>query len=290
MFGGVGMQPQIDQACKKRRRHPGSHAGSPARPPSAAHGRPERRSRSSCSTKPTACSTWASSTTSRRCWPSLPAQEAEPALLGHVLRRDQGPGRSSLLNKPALIEVARRNQTAEHHRAEGAPGRPRQEEGNAHVHLDPEEQLASGAGLHAHEARCQPACRASDQERHQRDGHPWQQEPDRAHQGACRVQDRRTAGAGGHGHRSPRHRHRPVAPRRQFRIAQRVRKTTSTASAVPAVPAPRARPYLARLRRRRTASCATSSGSPRTRSRRRSSPASSHLRTSAPSRSCWAGW
>ena len=36
-----------------------------------------------------------------------------------------------LLNKPVLIEVARRNQTAELDRAEGAPGRPRDEEGPA---------------------------------------------------------------------------------------------------------------------------------------------------------------
>ena len=32
MFGGVGMQPQIDQ-LRTRRRHPRRHAGPPARPP-----------------------------------------------------------------------------------------------------------------------------------------------------------------------------------------------------------------------------------------------------------------
>jgi ATP-dependent RNA helicase RhlE len=35
IFGGVGMNPQIDRI--KRRRHPGGHAGPPARPAAAGH-------------------------------------------------------------------------------------------------------------------------------------------------------------------------------------------------------------------------------------------------------------
>ena len=38
-----------------------------------------------------------------------------------------------------------------------------------------------------------------------------------------RVQGRRHPGAGGHGHRGPRHRHRPAAARRELRAAQRAR-------------------------------------------------------------------
>ena len=51
---------------------------------------PRRRSRSSCSTKPIACSTWASSRTSSGSWRCCRrGQAAEPALLGHVQQRDQ---------------------------------------------------------------------------------------------------------------------------------------------------------------------------------------------------------
>ncbi len=42
-----------------RRRHPGGHAGPAARSDEPGHRRPALRSRSSCWTKPTACSTWA---------------------------------------------------------------------------------------------------------------------------------------------------------------------------------------------------------------------------------------
>ena len=63
IFGGVGINPQIT-AAETRRRHPGRHAGPPARSHAARHRRPVGISRSWCSTKPTACSTWASSATS----------------------------------------------------------------------------------------------------------------------------------------------------------------------------------------------------------------------------------
>ena len=56
-----------------------------------------------------------------------------------------------------------------------------------------------------------------------RDGDPRQQEPGRAHQGAGRLQGRRPAGAGGHRHRRARHRHRHAAARRELRAAQRAR-------------------------------------------------------------------
>ena len=42
MFGGVGMQPQIDK-LQARRRHPGGHARPPARPSRPAHAGPEPR-------------------------------------------------------------------------------------------------------------------------------------------------------------------------------------------------------------------------------------------------------
>ena len=93
MFGGVGMQPQIDRLRRGVDilvATPGrllDHHGPGARSTSAT-------SRSSCSTRPTACSTWASSTTSRRCIAiKCRRRSAEPALLGHHQRRDQGARR-----------------------------------------------------------------------------------------------------------------------------------------------------------------------------------------------------
>ena len=74
------------------------------------------------------------------------------------------------------------------------------------------------------------------------DGDPRQQEPDRAHQGAGRVQGRQPAGAGRHRHRRARHRHRPVAARGQLRPAERAGRLR----------APH-RPYRPRRRHRRSA-------------------------------------
>ncbi len=127
-----------------------------------------------------------------------------------------------LLNAPVLIEVARRNQTAELIAQKVHPvGREMKKD--LLVHLVKEQRLAPGAGLHAHEARRQPPGRAPAEARHHGDGDPRQQEPDGAHQGARRLQEGRPAGAGRDRHRRPRHRHRPAAARRQLRAAERAR-------------------------------------------------------------------
>ena len=76
--------------------------------------------------------------------------------------------------------------------------------------------------------------------RHPRGGDPRQQEPERAHARAGRLQGRRPAGAGRHRHRRARHRHRPAAARRQLRSAERAR----------GLRAPH-RPHRPRRRRRR---------------------------------------
>jgi ATP-dependent RNA helicase RhlE len=110
MFGGVGMQPQIDKPAP-RRGHPGGHARPPARPPPAGHAGPEPRR-------------------------DLRARRSRPhARHGLHPRHQEGAGHRAaqkqsllfsatfsdeikaladrLLNKPALIEVARRNATAD---------------------------------------------------------------------------------------------------------------------------------------------------------------------------------
>ena len=72
------------------------------------------RSRSSCSTRPIACSTWASSPTSSASWRCC--RRRRSARTCSSRRRSPTRSRSSptqLLNAPQLIEVARRNTAAE---------------------------------------------------------------------------------------------------------------------------------------------------------------------------------
>ena len=111
-----------------------------------------------------------------------------------------------LLNDPALIEVARRNATAELIEQTVYPV-DRERKRELLAHLIKRQQLAPGAGVHAHQARRQPPGRTAGQGRHHRAGHPRQQEPGGAHPRARGLQDRQAAGAGGHRHRRARHRH-----------------------------------------------------------------------------------
>ncbi len=63
-----------------------------------------RASRPWCSTRPTACSTWASSTTSPR-WRGAARRAADPAVLGHLSRGHRA-------HRPAVHEVARADHRA----------------------------------------------------------------------------------------------------------------------------------------------------------------------------------
>ena len=193
-----------------------------------------------------------------------------------------------LLNKPVLIEVARRNQTADTIAQKVHPvGREMKKD--LLTPPDQGQRLAPGARVHAHEAWREPPHRAPEQERHHRDGDPRQQEPGRPHQGARRLQGRRPDGARGDRHRRARHRHRPAAARRQLRDAERAGRLRAPHR--PHRPRRLAgRGGLAGLRRTRTSSCATSSASSSARSPRRSCPASRRPPTSAPSRSCSVAW
>jgi ATP-dependent RNA helicase RhlE len=94
-----------------------------------------------------------------------------------------------LLNAPQVIEVARRNATAETIAQKVHPV-GREQKKDLLAHLIKSQQLASGAGVHAHEARCQPPGRVPGKAGHLGHGHPRQQEPERPHQGLERVQDR----------------------------------------------------------------------------------------------------
>jgi hypothetical protein len=160
IFGGVSINPQIsalkqgvDIVVATRAVCSITSASAPSICP---------RSKCWCSTKAIACSTWASSMTSSAC-EAAAAQAPEPAVLGHVLRRDQGPGRG-----PAEQAAAHPGHTAQHRRrsrgAEGAAGRCQAQAGTAD---SPGQgtQLVPGARLHPHQARRQQARRATAQAR-----------------------------------------------------------------------------------------------------------------------------
>jgi len=140
-----------------------------------------RGSRSWCWTRPIACSTWAHP---RHPPDPRPAAcgAAEPALLGDLPRRDQAARR-----RPAGLagdDRGRAPQRAGRGRRAGHPSRRPRAQARAAVPPHRHERLAPGAGLHAHQARREPAVGAAGARRHQRRGDPRQQEPGRAHAGA----------------------------------------------------------------------------------------------------------
>ncbi len=108
--------------------------------------------------------------------------------------------------RPARFARDDRSRAAQHDRRardpEGSPGRSRQEARTAHA-SDQGTQLVPGARLHAHQARREPPGRAARQGRHQRNGDPRQQEPVGTYAGTRRVQ----------GHQPSRYWSRPISPR-----------------------------------------------------------------------------
>ncbi len=209
---------RADRAAEARRRHPRRDTRPPARPsgpgqprsvegrdPGARRGRPDARH----GLHPR-----------HQADPLAPAEEAaEPAVLGDVLRRDQGSRR-----QPARCPGADRGRAAQFdgrdHHADRASGRSRPE-ARAPLPSHQDAELVSGARVHAHQARREQARRAVEPRRHHGARDPRQQEPGRAHEGAGGIQGREPAGARRHRHRGARHRHRPAAARRQLRPPQR---------------------------------------------------------------------
>ena len=107
IYGGVGQGPQVS-ALRARRRHRRRHAGPPARPDQPGPRRARHGRDASCSTKPTACSTWASSTTSARSSSALPEAAADAALLGDHAAADRATSPAAMLRDPVRVEVAPR--------------------------------------------------------------------------------------------------------------------------------------------------------------------------------------
>ena len=116
----------------------------------------------------------------------LPRRAPEPAVLGHVLRRDQGARRKAA--GPAAHD---RGDAAQFHRrcdrAARAPGQPRRQEQAAGVARGPP-SLASGAGVHADQARRRQARELAPQRWPSRGGAARQQEPERTDARAGRLQ------------------------------------------------------------------------------------------------------
>ena len=107
--------PRAARRPRDRRRH----ARPPARPPRPAHDRPVARSRSSSSTRPTGCSTWASSATSARSSRSLPARR-QNLLFSATFSDEIRSLAEGFLHDPASVQVT----PAQHGRAAGHAGRP----------------------------------------------------------------------------------------------------------------------------------------------------------------------
>ena len=124
IFGGVGIGPQIAQ-LQPRRRHPRRHARPPARPPGPGQRSTSRRSRSSCSTRPTACSTWASSATSSAILALLPKQRQNLLFSATFSDEIKDARRRPARTRRRMIEVAPRNSTVEIIAQTRPPGRPR---------------------------------------------------------------------------------------------------------------------------------------------------------------------
>ena len=184
IFGGVSERPQIDKAAP-RLRHPGRDAGPAARP--APNSGPCRwpRCRCSCSMKPTACSTWASSTPSSACARCCP-KERQNLMFSATYSDDI----RELASRFAAQSADRGGDAAQCHGRQGRAERlPRAEGSQAPPAGAPHQgrQLAPGAGVHAHQARRQPPDAAARARRHHL---PWPSTATRARTRAsrrCRI-------------------------------------------------------------------------------------------------------
>ena len=151
----------------------------------------------------------------------LPAKK-QSLLFSATFSDEIKPLADKLLNQPALIEVARRNATADLIAQKVHPVN-RDAKKDVLTHLIKRNdwhqvlvftRMKHGANrLTEHLLKHGISAMAIHGNKSQT----------RAHEGAGRLQERRAAGAGRDRHRGARHRHRPVAARRQLRAAERAR-------------------------------------------------------------------
>ena len=248
--------------ARARRRRRGRDARPRARPPRAAGRSASTRSRPSCSTRPTRCSTWASPRTSRRSSARCPRRarrrcsppRCRPASRGSPERHLQRPG-------------PRSRSHAERAAAGEAP-RVRQV---AYVVRRADKLAALGRILDLEDADARrssspaPAARSTTSRRRSAAAAATPRRSTAAYAGAARpdhgpLPRRRARRARRHRRRRPRPRHRARHPRRQLRRARRRPRPTCTASAGPAGPVARASRSPSSSRAS-TGCCATSSAS-----------------------------
>ena len=195
-----------------------------------------RRSRSSSSTRPTGCSTWASSATSARSSTLLPAAPPEPAVLGDVLRRDPA-ARRGLLQRAG----DRPGHAPQHRRRSSSPrssipvDRERKRELLSHLIRSGRIEQALVFTRTKHGANRLAEQLAARRDRRHRD--PRQQEP-----GPAGPRPRPTSRPAGPRSSSPPRSPRAASTSRRCRTSSTSScrwspRTTSTASAGPAGPA-----------------------------------------------------
>ena len=136
------------------------HAGPPARPRRASAPSTSARSRSSSSTRPIGCSTWASSATSARSSPCCPPRRQNLLFSATFSNEIRAPGRGSARSTRVGPGHARATPPTDLVRAGRPPGRPRAQ---ARAALAPgaDPCRRPGARLHPHQARRRSARRAA---------------------------------------------------------------------------------------------------------------------------------
>ena len=170
-------------------------------------------SRCWCSTRPTACSTWASCPTARRDPARASRAQRQTLLFSATMRRRGGrvrPRRTSRIRSGSRWRAAAPPPPAPTQRGLSCARRS-EKIAAARSRCSTEDELAH-ARLHPHQAPRQPRRQGP------RAGRPSRstrihgnRTPGAAQAGARRLQERQLPGAGGHRHRRARHRRRPTS-------------------------------------------------------------------------------
>ena len=218
IFGGVGMQPQVDALRRGVDIVVATLAGSSITPVAAPS--ISLQSRSSSSTKPTGCWTWVSSTTSGRILKLLP-EPRQNLLFSATIDKTVRDLAGTFLDRPEFVQ-ARARAARRDRRPVALPHTAACEAGGAD-RARPSRRLVAGARLHPDQAPREPN-RTEARTRRDRGGRdPRQQEPGSSYPGPIGVQGPSDPRTGRDRHRRARPRHRWPASRRQLRDSERAR-------------------------------------------------------------------
>ena len=187
--------------------NPGRHAGPPDRPPGARHDRPVASSRSWCWTKPTACSTWASSTTSRRSSPLRPASRQTMLFSATLDGDDRQAGAPPAASDPKTHRDRSQRRQRTQHRADACTASTTATQESSARPPAARRRRSTRRRVHRHQARRRPARRPSGRRR-PRGRRAARRHAARRAATACSTALRsgQLQGAGGHRRRRARHR------------------------------------------------------------------------------------